>query len=152
MRWILENSSRDLVSLAEEMEMLNDYLYLEKPRMENGLAWNINIAEGIDAEEIKLPPLILQPFVENAIKHGISGTHKEGHITISVSKEDEKITCIVEDNGRGINKEEIVKEESKGLKLTRERLEMFSKLHGAKAKLDIAPLEQGTKVSIEFFA
>lgn len=150
MRWILENSSRDLVTLAEELEMLSNYLILENPRIENGLQWNITIADGIDAEEIELPPLILQPFVENAIKHGISGLNREGKIEISVSKAGNKITCTIEDNGRGIKEE--IKETSKGLKLTRERLELFSKLNGADAKLEIIPLERGTRVIVSFNA
>ena len=152
MRWILNNSSRELVTLEQELEMLNNYLVLEKPGIENGLDWVINVTDNIDADSIELPPLILQPLVENAIKHGIENITRQGMITISVSKENDRIACIIEDNGYGIAPGQMDKSDSKGIKLVRERLNLFSKLNKADAQFNFMASEQGTRVSITFTA
>jgi sensor histidine kinase YesM len=126
MQWTLENASSDTVSLSEELEMMEHYLTLEEPCAEDGLSWEVQVAEDVDAEDVMLPPLILQPFLENALLHGLKNTGRPGHLRIAVERKGEEVVCSVEDNGRGMASDAEAKPRSTGLRLVRERLAMFS--------------------------
>jgi ligand-binding sensor domain-containing protein/two-component sensor histidine kinase len=104
MRKILEISNKKVISLREEIDMLTTYIELESGRFEEGFEYVINIAPELDAESIKLPTMIVQPFVENAIKHGLM--HKKGHksLTINCAKSEvypQYVLIAIEDNGVG---------------------------------------------------
>ena len=126
MQWTLENASSDTVSLSEELEMMEHYLTLEEPCAEEGLSWEVHVADDVDADDVLLPPLILQPFVENALLHGLKNTGRHGHLRIAVERKGEVVVCSVEDNGRGLAVGAEIKPRSTGLRLVRERLAMFS--------------------------
>ncbi len=101
MRKILEFSENERIVLADEIEMLNDYLELEKLRFGDDFKYEINCSKEIKTDKLFIPSLIIQPFVENAIKHGL--LHKKGEkklsLTFSVLKD--LLTIIIEDNGVG---------------------------------------------------
>jgi len=126
MQWTLENASSDQVSLMEELEMLENYLMLEAPCAPDGLSWEVQVAADVDADDVMLPPLILQPFVENALLHGMKNTGRPGHLRIAVERKGDEVVCSVEDNGRGMAPDAEAKPRSTGLRLVRERLAMFS--------------------------
>ncbi|MBL0031060.1 MAG: hypothetical protein IPP27_02360 [Bacteroidetes bacterium] len=122
---------------------------LEKPRITNNLEWKIDVDSDIDLEEVELPPLILQTFVENCVKHGINGIPRIGQIKIVCKKAEGRINITIEDNGTGVDLK-YKNEGSQGLKLTRDRLAMFTKINNADASLEIHNLVSGTKVVISF--
>ena len=101
-RATLNHSSRPFISVAEEVEYLTDYLSLEKMRFKNKMDYFVNVAPGLDADDLLLPPLLLQPYVENCVRHGLR--HKangQGHIHIGFRKLGEKLMVTIRDNGIG---------------------------------------------------
>lgn len=138
-RSVLENSMKKEIPLFEEIETLILYIELENLRFRNPFTYNILIAPGIDLKNTLIPPLILQPFIENSIKHGFSETDKPGHLSIEVQLDKELLICIVEDNGVGRKRSMTIKplsgfkKESMGIKLTEERLQLISKTKNRKA-------------------
>jgi sensor histidine kinase YesM len=130
-RNILEGSIENTFLLADEIKMLKDYLELESLRFNDAFEYSINVDENIDTHAIEVPALIVQPFVENAILHGL--LNKEGigkKLTINYRIEDHFLICEVEDNGIGrqatSKKESIHK--SRGVEVTEERLKNLNKL------------------------
>ena len=97
MRGILENSLEKEIPLSEELKILESYIQLEMSRLQNKFGYEITTAENINPENVFVPPMILQPFVENSIWHGLSKKDNGGKITISVSKTGNLLNCIVED-------------------------------------------------------
>ncbi|MCU4155609.1 tetratricopeptide repeat protein [Carboxylicivirga sp. A043] len=102
-RSILNNSSNDKITLDEEIETLTHYLELEQMRMKDTFQYQINFSEDLETELIHVPPMLLQPFIENSIKHGIKNMHEGALITLSFSETDDFICANIEDNGIGIN-------------------------------------------------
>jgi ligand-binding sensor domain-containing protein/anti-sigma regulatory factor (Ser/Thr protein kinase) len=105
-RMILEMSERELIFLSEEITALTLYLDLEKMRFGNDFTYSINISENIEQENIKFPPMLIQPYVENALKHGL--LHKEGEKTLRIdfTLRNNVLQVIIEDNGIGRKKSE----------------------------------------------
>ena len=103
-RTILEMTEKETISIAEEVKTLGLYLDIEKARFEEDFTYKIDIDTAIDAENNKIPTMLLQPYVENAVKHGL--LHKQGKkiVTISFKKEAEHLIVSVEDNGIGRQK------------------------------------------------
>lgn len=145
MRLTLENSRRKEVSLSEDLAALELYMQLEAFRFKNKFHYIIEVDPAIDSESALVPPMLLQPFVENSIVHGLS--NKEGGIIkISVSVEGNRLRCVVEDNGEGrtntvkLKVAQGVKRESLGVKITQERLQIIEKLKKVKTALFITDL------------
>lgn len=129
MRGILHNSRRQLISLREEVETLAQYLHIEQFCQQNAFSFSTKIQDGLDAEETELPPMLLQPFVENAVVHGVSHLSYPGKIELDFSLRDEQLVCAIRDNGVGREKAALLREAKKpghqsvALQVTRERLE-----------------------------
>lgn len=146
MRMILQNSGLKYISLQSEKDWLQTYLELEKMRMDNEFEFSINIEDSINPDQIQIPSMMVQPYVENAIIHGLM--HKEGERRLSVDfkKTGNALVCIVEDNGIGrqesikINLKKSVKHKSHGMKLTKDRLEIISRDKKQKPDLQIKDL------------
>lgn len=99
----MENISNNLISLEKELNLVKNYLELEKLRFDKAIQYQISIDESLDIAAISVPPLLIQPLVENAIKHGILPTNKaNGKLHIRIRKEEKNIVISVEDNGRGL--------------------------------------------------
>lgn len=125
LRMILDNSGRSHISLSDEIETLKLYLDLEKMRTDNQISYSIDIDSTIDRNSSKVPPLIIQPFVENAIWHGILPKNEKGKVDIRISKTDSGLLCVIIDDGIGIEeslKSKSQTHESKAMKITSERL------------------------------
>lgn len=101
MRGILNNSRQDAIPLADEIKVLDDYLKMEQFCQPFTFTYALHLPEDIDPEEVSLPPMLLQPFVENAVLHGLSGKAEGGHIDVSFALRGRRMQCLVEDNGIG---------------------------------------------------
>jgi tetratricopeptide (TPR) repeat protein len=155
MREVLENSEKEYICLADEFEMLKNYMDLEKLRVKNGFTYLFNIHENIDSDEVKLPPLLLQPIVENAIWHGVANNEGQGEIVINVGQEKEFLKFEIENKSENQLKQadkkntvQEVKRKSFGQQIVRERLNFLSKEKGKKCHLEMLSTPQGMKVSV----
>lgn len=144
LRRILKNSGEDNISLHEEIEMAELYLELEKERNNDLIQYKIEVDPNLDLHGIHVPPLILQPFIENAIWHGILPGKKPGTITIRIKHSENlsKIICEIEDDGVGFKNTPKKRpyHESKGIHITEKRL---------RSKVHMSPLPHGTLVQFE---
>ncbi|HVF81301.1 MAG TPA: histidine kinase, partial [Flavisolibacter sp.] len=164
-RSVLNNSGKVMVTLAEEIEVLDLYLTLEHMRFEKSFNYTIHTDEELEADEILIPSMLLQPYVENALWHGLM--HKEGDRRLSISfdkKSDDIFECVIDDNGIGRKKALELKEEqsktkrhvSKGMTISKDRIELLQK-QGQHAALSIVDKYDhaeaaGTKVVVELSA
>lgn len=160
----LDSSTADnfMVNLDEEIERIGLYLSLEKMRFGDKFDFKINVDDEVDVEITKVPSMILQPFVENSIIHGILPNNKKGLITINIHKQNNSLEFEVIDNGVGIDESSEFKSdfagdhESKGMKITENRIELIRKINGGKLMI-IGPFQlndengqsKGTKVIIK---
>ncbi|MFT3749444.1 MAG: histidine kinase [Agriterribacter sp.] len=154
MRLILENSEHKEVPLAEDLKALQLYMELEAIRMNHKFLYEIKVSDAIDPENTLVPPLILQPFVENSIWHGIAKKESTGKITVEIRKEDNMIVCTVEDDGIGrtatTNKIPVSPgRKSLGMKITKERIDILNKTRNTSASIHIRDLAQGTLVEVQ---
>lgn len=140
-RRILINSKEDLITLEEEIEFLKDYMDLQQIRFDKPFNYNITIDDDLDTEEITIPPMFTQPFIENSIEHGILNKKDAGEISIVFKKNGEELEVNIEDNGIGIEKSIFLKKNQKhrsmATEITRERITMIEKKLRKKASLVI---------------
>lgn len=129
MRKVLQHSRQEDVLLTDEIELLDLYLHLEKLRFGSALDFRINLHPDLNPDATLLPALFLQPYVENAIKHGIrSRTDGKGVLLISFTPENHRIRVRIEDNGKGYDGNTgLTTKNSYGMKINGERIELFNK-------------------------
>jgi two-component sensor histidine kinase len=150
MRMVLENSEHKQIPLADDLKALELYMQLESFRLQNKFSYTINVDENIDKENTLVPPLILQPFVENSIWHGIAKKEGPGSIKIFIKQEGQNINCIVEDDGVGMQDEAAGKEKtSLGMRITKARIDIINKLKNTNASMRIANKEKGVRAEVE---
>jgi tetratricopeptide (TPR) repeat protein len=136
MRKTLENSQYNEITIADEVDTLTLYLELEALRLKHKFSFRIHVEESIDQELIKIPTLLLQPFVENSIRHGISGREDGGVVNIDLSMEGKHLHCRITDNGIGRQASQRLKisrnehHNSMGLAITDNRLRLISSVYG----------------------
>ncbi len=162
-RTVLNNSGKKLVSLDEEKEGLALYLELEQMRFEQSFTYEINMDEELETDEILMPSMLLQPYVENALWHGLMHKDGERQMMISFRRVNEDLfQCTIDDNGIGRKASFALKEqqskakrhESKGLQISKDRLDLLER-QGYHANLNIIDKYDavgnalGTKVEIE---
>ncbi len=137
-RLIFDHSQQKLITLKQELSALKTYVELEQFRFSNKFNFTIKVEEKIDEQAIEIPPLIIQPFVENAIWHGIMHRDEEnasviGEIEITITQEKEYLQIAISDNGIGrvksaeLKKMSTTDHQSSGMKLTQERLDIMNK-------------------------
>jgi len=166
-RITLDNVSKKFVTLEEELNYLKYYLSLEHMRFDKKFEAFINVPNEFDYNKILIPPMIIQPFIENSIKHGFANKLDKGLIKIDffITGQDpnSELHCIIEDNGIGrvrskeLNLNQSTKQKSRGTKITSERLALLNQTHQRKGyKISITDLYNedndayGTKVDITF--
>jgi anti-sigma regulatory factor (Ser/Thr protein kinase) len=144
LRTILQNSDQKEISLFDEVETCRLYTQLESMRFGNKLKYSFVIDNEIDLKSLKVPALIIQPFIENAIWHGIMPKETGGTVTIRVEKRVNKICCIIEDDGIGREMSRQNKfsgrspvHQSKGLHLTQSRLDLDNTLNERSGSIEI---------------
>ena len=145
MRMVL-NAQKPMIPLEDELKMLQLYLDMERLRLENSFDYSITFTNTIDAGNVSIPPMLLQPFCENAIWHGFKNKEGQGHININIRAEDHLLECIITDDGIGRQQAALFKrkssknEGSMGLEITRERLALFSEENNAEADFEMEDL------------
>lgn len=133
MRRVLEQNEQSLVSLREELETIELYMQIESLRLRYGFDFYFNCDESIDQDIVLVPPLILQPTVENSIWHGLAGKNEKGEIIIHIKIEEDLIKFTIEDNGTGQYPHTnrigtyLTEKKSFGISITRKRIEIMSK-------------------------
>lgn len=135
-RKTLDNSRQPAISLKEEIEMVRLYLELESLRFKDRLSWEIEVDEEIDLIEMKVPPMLIQPLVENAITHGLRHKPESGTVRVTFTMLEEVIECRVEDNGIGrqaaleIQSTAHPGHQSVGTSISETRLKLINELYG----------------------
>ncbi|MBN2174374.1 MAG: tetratricopeptide repeat protein [Bacteroidales bacterium] len=144
-RITLENSRSEFVLLEREIKMLEIYLELQCLRFDNKFNYQLEIDENIDASTMRIPPMLAQPFIENAIEHGLRYKDTKGNIKINYMKSNGILRLIVEDDGIGREKAAAnsrnKKHASMATSITIERLEVLSKRFKQKLKLELTDLK-----------
>lgn len=150
-RSTLNFSSADSITLTDEILMLKDYIELEKMRNYDLFDFEIIFNNDTETDLIKIPPMIVQPFIENAIKHGFKNLGRKGFLSITITDKISHIEFIVEDNGNGIQQKN--ETEKKHVSMATQIFEKRRKLIQQKYKKDFifrieTKLNQGTKITI----
>ena len=161
-RLVLENSRSEKVTLQKELETLKLYIELEAMRFKDKVQYKINVVPHIDQQYIEIPPLLMQPYVENAIWHGLMHKPEGGNITIDIAQPEEYLLHIeISDDGIGREmagqhkSKSATRQKSFGLKMTSERLDAINHIYKTKTEVKIVDLVDadgnaaGTKVIIE---
>lgn len=143
-RYALESTRRDWVTLDDELEFLASYLEIEKARFDERLTYSFDVAPAI--RSFHIPPMILQPLVENAVKHGITAKVEGGNVTISAHQEEDRLMLAIEDTGAGHQTASRQGGTGIGLANVRERLEHVYR-GSASLRLSAGP-QQGTRVEL----
>ncbi|MBK7242017.1 MAG: histidine kinase [Flavobacteriales bacterium] len=150
MRAVLENARLDEVSLQRDLDVLRDYLELERTRTQNRFSYTIIVDPNIDQEEVLVPPMLLQPFAEEAIWKDLA-QQVNGSISITVSKVDDALLMTVQDNGEQTGSGTTVMTETgsdHGVSITKARLELYQQTERRPATLRWTPLTVGHKVEV----
>lgn len=139
-RKILESSRIEKISLKEELEIIRLYVEIENTRLNNSVEFTLNNKIDNDSQ-ILLPPLILQPFIENALWHGLAPSRNKRILSLNVNSDKEHIYIEIEDNGIGryesAKHKNIFKNKSMGMLLTKERFEVFNEKFGTDYRFEI---------------
>jgi sensor histidine kinase YesM len=124
LRATLDRTRSQITTLRQELQIAVAYLDIQATRMHGRLTYAIDEYQtpGLDMGDLALPPLIVQPLIENAVKHGIEPKEAGGHINVRVTKNDTTLTIAVEDNGQGIPATGAVRDDRTGLQNVRDRL------------------------------
>lgn len=149
MRSILENSERKEVPVSDDIAAMKLYMELESMRLNHDFRYRIDVDTDIDMDSTYVPPLILQPFIENSIWHGLAGKKGgDGELIVEIHKINDMLCCVVEDNGLGRKADNSGERKSYGTKITAERIAMLNKTGNYNASMKIIDLAQGTRVEI----
>jgi ligand-binding sensor domain-containing protein/signal transduction histidine kinase len=133
MRGVLNNSRKPLISLQEEIDVLEQYLHIEQVCHQDKFEYKIEVDDNVDTAEIDLPPMLIQPFVENAVVHGVSHLQQQGMINVRFTREGDVLVCEIRDNGIGRERAAILRAEKKpghqpvAMEVTSERLAVLWK-------------------------
>lgn len=147
-RHILEATKNDAYTLADELDFCCSYLAIEQFRHQERVKYRIDVPTSINLQEICIPALLLQPLVENAVRHGILAAEKGGEVSISIVQKEANILITIEDNGVGLQNESSASGSRTALRNCKERLQLA---YGDKADFSIvARPHQGTVVNLSF--
>ncbi len=158
MRAVMENSKSDFVSLASEIQILELYLKLEHHRFKEKFDYTFEVDPDIDQENIQIPPMLIQPYIENAVWHGLRYKEEKGYLKVEMSNGG-NLTVLIEDNGIGRKKSMEIKTKnqlesvSTGLQNINNRLQIINQIHKTNLQVNIEDLDKenqtGTRVIID---
>ncbi|WP_438423756.1 tetratricopeptide repeat-containing sensor histidine kinase [Aquimarina macrocephali] len=149
-RQVLDNSRSEFISLDQEVNMLDNYLSIQNLKRDHPFTFKIEVEDGLISEEIAIPPMFAQPFVENAIEHGVTSLKEGATIHIHFSMEGDHLVLKILDNGSGIEEAMKIKRKdhvSHAIKITEERIDLYRKMRKKKIAFNIQDLSQGTQVT-----
>lgn len=159
-RLILQNSRANYVNLRDELEALRLYIEMESLRFHEQFDYRINLSDGFEPSDVDIPPMLLQPYVENAIWHGLLHRATSGRLEVFLSLENGYLFCTVEDNGIGRQAAQAMKsksasrQKSMGVKITEDRIQLINRLYDTNARVKIIDLKDrrgraaGTRVEL----
>jgi len=163
MRLILQNSRSNYITLKDELIALELYLQMESLRFKNKFRYTIDVDEALDTSSIVIPPMLIQPYIENAIWHGVMSKNngETGKVELHIYKKNENLYCVVSDNGIGRKKAAELREKklhthkrSMGMQITQDRIEIINKLYNLNTTVQIHDIEneqgeaEGTRVEL----
>jgi two-component sensor histidine kinase len=159
MRRIMDNSKQQMIAVDEEIKALDLYLELEVMRFDKKFEYHINIDPEIDQTYDRIPSMLIQPYVENAIIHGLLPKEGNGKISITLQKQNDTILCTIEDNGIGrersmeFKRNRVQQHKSMGMSITQERLDILNSSLNSNINAEIIDLFEngksaGTKVKL----
>lgn len=142
-RLILDHSNQNFISLSSEIELLKLYVEIEDMRFDNQFDYHFETSDELNYESIQIPSMIIQPYIENAIWHGLLHKETKGRLTVVFKEEDGCIKVIVDDDGIGrekafeIKSKQVLKKKSYGLQITEDRIAILNKTQNSKTKITI---------------
>ncbi|MGB5238857.1 MAG: histidine kinase [Flavobacteriaceae bacterium] len=157
MRAVLENSEDDFIPLSKEMELIGLYLKLEKARFPDKFDYKVEIDPGVELSQFEIPPMLLQPYVENAVWHGLRYKEDKGLLAVRVNKEKDQLQIIIEDNGIGRKQSAKLKtrhqsdQKSTAMNNIKDRLKILNKMGKHKIGVEVSDLKKdgtGTHVLV----
>ncbi|RAW02957.1 tetratricopeptide repeat-containing sensor histidine kinase [Pseudochryseolinea flava] len=157
MRLVLENSQEDFIPLHKEQEILSLYLKLEHYRFRDKFEYTIDIDENINADVIEVPPMLIQPYIENAVWHGLRYKDTIGHLHLKIREANNYLLVEIQDNGIGRVKSAALKtanqkkHNSTGIKNIEERLKILNTVYKANYRVTIEDLAEGTGTHVRIF-
>lgn len=158
MRGVMENSTDDFIPFQQELDLLQNYLALEKTRFSDKFDYEIEVDENLNTQSLKVPGMLVQPFLENAVWHGLRYRTTKGFLKLKFEKSSENLKITIEDNGIGIEESKKQKTEhqktrkGRGMKNTLERIALLNDLYkqNIECKITDKPDSQGVFVEISF--
>lgn len=157
MRLVLENSQQDFISLQKEQEILSLYLKLEHYRFRDKFDYEIDLDKNINAESLEVPPMLIQPYLENAVWHGLRYRESKGKLVLRISKQNGNLLAEVHDDGIGrkrsteLKTENQKKHSSMGLKNIGERLSIINKIYRTNYHVSVDDPKEGTGTDVKIY-
>jgi len=155
LRLILENSREKLVPIDEELKAIQNYVDLHNMRRSTSFKYTLTLDDDIEDLGLLIPPMLIQPFVENSIEHGFKNDFEHAEISIDITFNQDRLDCIIKDNGIGFNaskSKSTTDKKSLSTKITSERLKIFSKEYKVKTRVLIQDRsvfnQQGTQINL----
>jgi len=145
LRESLKNNDNDFIPLVQEIKILETYIKLEQLRF--GFAYSINISDRLNTSEINMPSLLIQPLIENAIKHGIGALKNDGRLTVDFFSKGNDFCIDIKDNGKGFNENT---KDGFGLKLTKDRIQLLNQNNKTQPIILALTTNNGTTVHLTF--
>jgi tetratricopeptide (TPR) repeat protein len=155
MRGIMENSTNDFIPLATEIELIKNYLGLEKSRFQDKFDYDIKISQTLNIDVWQVPSMLIQPFIENAIWHGLRYKDDKGMVEVKFENSQNLLTIKIKDNGIGIAKSKAIKtkhqnkHKGRGMDNTLERIKLLNELYNQLIKHEIHDSETGVTIILK---
>lgn len=158
MRGVMENSTEDFIPFQQEQDLLQNYLALEKTRFADKFDYEIEVDESLNMQHLQVPGMLIQPFLENAVWHGLRYRADKGFLKLSFEKSESHLKILIEDNGIGIEESKKQKtqyqktREGRGMKNTLERIQLLNDLYKKEITCSVKDKENnsGVLVTIQF--
>lgn len=157
MRGVMENSSEDFIPFQQELDLLQNYLALEKTRFSDKFDYEIEVDESLNTQSLKVPGMLIQPFLENAIWHGLRYRTEKGFLSLKFEKNNDSLNIFIDDNGIGIEESKKQKTEhqksrrGRGMKNTLERIALLNDLYKQNITCSLIDKENGSGVFINLY-
>ncbi len=153
MRETLESSYKEYVTIEQEIEFLNEYLEIQKIRFPKKFTYKIEAREDLEIDELLIPSMILQPFVENSIEHGFAGLEQDGHVDVFFKKDKTEILIEISDNGKGLSTAQKIPNEhiSRASQIIKDRIYLLNIKLKTKARFSIDNQADGSGVLVKIF-
>jgi len=153
MRTTLESTYDEYITLEREITFLNQYLDIQKIRYPKSFAFSVSCQPGLEADELVIPSMIVQPFVENSIEHGLSGIDYDGTIIITFGKKEDELLIEIADNGKGMAamNEKDKTHTSRAAEIIKDRIYLLNLKRKSNARYRVAPNPVGRGVLVSIY-